>query len=178
MKNRIVLIAAFLTVFGSVFGVSATSAQAASAIDNYKYGCIQDPGHGGEVTTGGDCASFTLIQQASYEGNTWYLAEMNGNSGNCLNEDPDNGFVYADSCQTGDQYEEWNFHQLIYNSEGQVIGFAMTNYWVYYNLGAGTNGYGYLMTCNPNDDARLMARGYTPTGCNRDNSYQYTWDLG
>jgi hypothetical protein len=179
MKHRIVLIAALLTVLGTVSGASATAAQSATAqpqsattpyyIHNEQLGCIADPGHGNVVYVRFTCTTYVnFIDPETFAGYTWYLIEMNGDPATCLNVAPD-GFYYADSCEPGDIYELFEHHVA-----DQLGVYAPS-------LGINPN---ILSTCNDTGNSRLTiipnplpSDFIPPPGCNYTNDVQWTWEI-
>ena len=170
MKHRIAVIATLLATLGAVFG--ATAAQAATTlpqsattqytIDNVKFGCIYDPGHGNVVSVSFTICNttFTFTNPVTTEGYTWYLLRINGGS-DCLNYTPKTGFVYDDSCIPGDSNELWQHHFA------NLLG----------NLSQNVHTAAILSTCNATGNSRLILAPLQPTGCTVALADQYTWEI-
>lgn len=175
MKHRIAVIAALLVALGAVYGVSTTAAQAAatlpqSATTPYTIhsvipgshvgglGCIADPGHGNLVYVRFTCTTtFNLVYQETTAGFAWYLLRYNGTN-DCLNYDPDNGFIYDDSCIRNDPSEMWEHH-----SGDLLVSLA--------------NESRPLTICNNTGNARLFASPLVPPGCHVTSFAQLNWEF-
>jgi hypothetical protein len=155
MKKRIALIAALLAALGSLFGVSATGAQAATTyyyivnFDGTGF-CIQNTSHGKVMVTGSigpPCATTFTFTNPVVDPTTkftYYLIRINGGV-DCLNYDPFTGWVYDDSCIPGDHNELWQHHN----------GALLMNY----------TSNSALAACNDTSNSALYASIFVPSRC-------------
>lgn len=117
LKRRIARLATAAVVITSVLtGLSTTSTSAQTdglwicQPDAY---CIANTPHGDIWTMSTDSADWALFnfnsEYITSSGSTWYQIQ-DDQTGLCLNWDPSNNGVYADSCPPGDQNELWSNH--------------------------------------------------------------------
>jgi len=154
MKRRVALIIAFLAALGTLIGVSAPSALAATGYDIINFSgrgwCIADSGEGHIEHTGNrPCrADFTFTNPATNgpHGFTYYLVRINGGS-DCLDYE---GYVYDEPCRVGDTHQLWAYHQTPY----LISWYKQTR----------------LIACNASNNSRLYGLPGVifalPPGCN------------
>lgn len=155
MRRRVVVIAAFLATLLAAIGITATSSQASTGdyLENGAGYCLHDTGHNKVMNTSATCITyFTFPLQAHINGLNWYFMKINGGP-NCLNYDPNNGWVYDDSCQAGDMNEYWQHHY--------------GNDWIDFNSSLP------LAACNATSSAAIYA-ATTPLRC-ASNAYLKIW---